>query len=569
MEIYKGLSKYRLRILVVLLLTFGNALGELFLPKLMSLVIDKGVAYGDTDYILKMGMIMIIVVILTVTCRATAAYHSSKTTMAFSRDLRYDLFKKINYLSFDDVEHFSISSLITRTTDDVNQVEQMVLMALRPLIRGPLMFIGGLIMALSTNLKLSIILPVTIPFIAIGLYFILKRGLPYFPILQRRLDKINELFRRRLTGLRVIRAFSRDDLEENIFDEANEEYRVMATKVNKLLINMRPLLTIILNLALVAVMYFGAKLVDIRELGVGELMAYIQYITQVLMAMIMMSFLLNLIPRTYASMNRINEVLDYESTKTGGRESIEGDIYEIRGENISFGYPDAHRKVLNNINFDVKKGETLGIIGGTGSGKTTLLRLLLQFYEPGYKELFINGKDIRTLNNYDMRDKISYVPQDSFFFSKSVKDNMRYAKEDASDSEIKRSLQYAKTSDFLGEDALSKEITGGGANFSGGQKQRLSIARALTRDASVYIFDDSFSALDYETDYELRKSLSDFLTDKIVIIVAQRVATILNADKILVLEDGEVAGYGTHEDLMKNNEIYREIAISQGQNYEE
>ncbi|MGI5949000.1 ABC transporter ATP-binding protein [Peptoniphilus sp.] len=569
MEIYKGLSKYRLRILVVLLLTFGNALGELFLPKLMSLVIDKGVAYGDTDYILKMGMIMIIVVILTVTCRATAAYHSSKTTMAFSRDLRYDLFKKINYLSFDDVEHFSISSLITRTTDDVNQVEQMVLMALRPLIRGPLMFIGGLIMALSTNLKLSIILPVTIPFIAIGLYFILKRGLPYFPILQRRLDKINELFRRRLTGLRVIRAFSRDDLEENIFDEANEEYRVMATKVNKLLINMRPLLTIILNLALVAVMYFGAKLVDIRELGVGELMAYIQYITQVLMAMIMMSFLLNLIPRTYASMNRINEVLDYESTKTGGRESIEGDIYEIRGENISFGYPDAHRKVLNNINFDVKKGETLGIIGGTGSGKTTLLRLLLQFYEPGYQELFINGKDIRNLNNYDMRDKISYVPQDSFFFSKSVKDNMRYAKEDASDSEIKRSLQYAKTSDFLGEDALSKEITGGGANFSGGQKQRLSIARALTRDASVYIFDDSFSALDYETDYELRKSLSDFLTDKIVIIVAQRVATILNADKILVLEDGEVAGYGTHEDLMKNNEIYREIAISQGQNYEE
>lgn len=569
MEIYKGLSKYRLRILVVLLLTFGNALGELFLPKLMSLVIDKGVAYGDTDYILKIGMIMIIVVILTVSCRASAAYHSSKTTMAFSRDLRYDLFKKINYLSFDDVEHFSISSLITRTTDDVNQVEQMVLMALRPLIRGPLMFIGGLIMALSTNLKLSIILPVTIPFIAIGLYFILKMGLPYFPILQRRLDKINELFRRRLTGLRVIRAFSRDDLEEKIFDDANENYREMATKVNKLLINMRPLLTIILNLALVAVMYFGAKLVDIRELGVGELMAYIQYITQVLMAMIMMSFLLNLIPRTYASMNRINEVLDYESTKTGGKDSLDGDIYEIRGENISFGYPNAHRKVLNNISFDVKKGETLGIIGGTGSGKTTLLRLLLQFYEPGYNELFINGKDIRNLNNFDMRDKISYVPQDSFFFSKSVKENMKYAKEDAEDNEIKRSLQYAKASDFLGEDALSKEITGGGANFSGGQKQRLSIARALTRDASVYIFDDSFSALDYETDYELRKSLSNFLADKIVIIVAQRVATILNADKILVLEDGEVAGYGTHKHLMKNNEVYREIAISQGQNYEE
>ena len=569
MEIYRGLNKYKFRILVVLLLTFGNALGELFLPKLMSLVIDKGVAYGDTQYILRVGLLMIVVVILTVTCRASAAYHSSKTTMAFSRDLRYKLFKKINYLSFDDVEHFSISSLITRTTDDVNQVEQMVLMALRPLIRGPLMFIGGLIMALSTNLKLSVILPITIPFIAVGLYIILKMGLPYFPILQKRLDKINELFRRRLTGLRVIRAFSRDDLEEEIFDNANEKYREMATKVNKLLINMRPLLTIILNLALVLVMYFGAKLIDIRELGVGELMAYIQYITQVLTAMIMMSFLLNLIPRTLASMDRISEVLDYNRTKTGGKEKLNDEIYEIRGENISFGYPDAHRKVLNNISFDVKKGETLGIIGGTGSCKTTLLRLILQFYEPGYGELFVNGKDIRNINNYYMREEISYVPQDLFFFSKSIRNNMKYAKKDASDSEINKSLDYAKTRDFLGEDALCDNMTRGGVNFSGGQRQRLSIARALTRDASVYIFDDSFSALDYKTDYELRMSLKDFISNKIVIIVAQRVATILNADKILVLEDGEVAGYGTHEDLMKNNEVYREIAISQGQDYEE
>ncbi|MET3618354.1 ATP-binding cassette subfamily B protein [Peptoniphilus olsenii] len=568
MKIYNGLIKYKLRILVVLLLTFGNALGELFLPKLMSLVIDKGVAYGDTNYIMRTGLVMIIVVFLTVSCRASAAYHSSKTSMSFSRDLRYKLFKKINYLSFDDVEHFSISSLITRTTEDVNQVEQMVLMALRPLIRGPLMFVGGLIMALSTNLKLSIILPITIPFIAVGLYIILKIGIPYFPILQKRLDKINELFRRRLTGLRVIRAFSRDGLEEKIFEEANQKYTQMAIKVNKLLVNMRPVLTIILNLALVCVMYFGAKLIDIRELGVGELMAYIQYITQVLTALIMMSFLLSLIPRTYASMNRINEVLDYKTTKTGGKERLNENIYEIKGNKINFGYPDAHRKVLNNVSFNVKKGETLGIIGGTGSGKSTLLRLLLQFYEPGFNELFINGKDIRNINNYDIRQNISYVPQEAFFFSKSVQDNMRYANEMADATKINNALDFAKTRDFLSDSALDKFISRGGVNFSGGQRQRLAIARALTRDASVYIFDDSFSALDYKTDYEVRKSIKDFLSDKIVIIVAQRVATILNADKILVLEDGEAVGYGTHDELMRSNEVYREIALSQGQDYE-
>ena len=568
MSIYKGLNKYKIRIFVVILLTFGNALGELFLPKLMSLVIDKGVAYGDTNYILKIGALMILVVILTVICRASAAYHSSKTTMAFSRDLRYKLFRKINYFSFDDVEHFSISSLITRTIDDVNQVEQMVLMGLRPLVRGPLMFVGGLIMALSTNLKLSVVFPITIPFIAIGLYIVIKRGLPYFPILQKRLDNLNELFRRRITGLRVIRAFSKDEHEERIFENANRDYKDMATKVNKLMVNVRPLLAIILNLAIVAIMFFGAKLIDIREMGVGELMAYIQYITQVLTAMIMMSFLLSMVPRTVASMNRINEVLEYDSTRTGGDKKLEGGIYEIRAKNLSFAYPDASLNSLKDINFEVKSGETLGIIGGTGSGKSTLLRLILQFYEPGDKELFINGIDIKDLNNYDVRDKISYVPQENFFFSKTVSENLSYANEKSEKDLMKESLLKAKAMDFLGDDPLDKKVSRGGKNLSGGQRQRLAIARALTRDASVYLFDDSFSALDYKTDYELRQVLREDLKNKIVIVVAQRVATILNADKILVLEDGEVAGYGDHNYLMKNNKIYREIAISQGQDYE-
>ena len=569
MSIYKGLNKYKIRIIVVILLTFGNALGELFLPRLMSLVIDKGVAYGDTAYVLKIGALMIVVVILTVMCRASAAYHSSKTTMAFSRDLRYKLFKKINYLSFDDVEHFSISSLITRTTDDVNQVEQMVLMGLRPLIRGPLMFIGGLIMALSTNVKLSLVFPLTIPFIGLGIFYVFKKGLPYFPILQRRLDKLNELFRRRLTGLRVIRAFSKDDYEEEIFDQANRSYQEMASLVNKLLVNVRPMLGTILNFGIIFVLYYGAKLIDIREMGIGELMAFIQYITQVLIAMIMMSFLLSLLPRVFASMERINEVLEYEATKTGGEKILSEEIFDIEARDLSFSYPDASLKVLKDINFHVKKGETLGIIGGAGSGKSTLLRLLLQFYEPGEGQLFINGIDIKSLKNFELREKISYVPQENFFFSKTVAENLSYAREDAEEEIMLEAIKNADAIEFLGQDPLNKEIARGGKNLSGGQRQRLAIARALTRDASLYLFDDSFSALDYKTDYELRQILKEKLQDKIVIVVAQRVATILNADKILVLEDGQLAGYGNHESLMKTNEIYREIAVSQGQAYEE
>lgn len=569
MSIYKGLNKYKIRIIVVILLTFGNALGELFLPRLMSLVIDRGVAYGDTAYVLKIGALMIVVVILTVMCRASAAYHSSKTTMAFSRDLRYKLFKKINYLSFDDVEHFSISSLITRTTDDVNQVEQMVLMGLRPLIRGPLMFIGGLIMALSTNVKLSLVFPLTIPFIGLGIFYVFKRGLPYFPILQRRLDKLNELFRRRLTGLRVIRAFSKDDYEEEIFDQANKSYQEMASLVNKLLVNVRPMLGTILNFGIIFVLYYGAKLVDIREMGIGELMAFIQYITQVLIAMIMMSFLLSLLPRVFASMERINEVLEYEATKTGGEKILSEEIFDIEARDLSFSYPDASLKVLKDINFHVKKGETLGIIGGTGSGKSTLLRLLLQFYEPGEGQLFINGIDIKSLKNFELREEISYVPQENFFFSKTVAENLSYAREDAEEEIMLEAIKNADAIEFLGQDPLNKEIARGGKNLSGGQRQRLAIARALTRDASLYLFDDSFSALDYKTDYELRQILKEKLQDKIVIVVAQRVATILNADKILVLEDGQLAGYGNHESLMRTNEIYREIAVSQGQAYEE
>ena len=569
MEIFRRLGKFKYRIALVILLTFGNALGELFLPRLMSLVVDLGVARGDTAYILRMGQLMLLVVFATVLCRGAAAYHSSKVAMAYSADVRYDLFSKINRLTVNETEYFGISSLITRSTDDVNQVEQMVLMGLRPLVRGPLMFVGGLIMALTTNLKLSLVFPISIPFISLGIYLVIRSAVPYFPILQRRLDRLNQLFRRRLTGIRVTRAFSRDDLEEEIFTEANQDYYEMAIKVNKIIINVIPILGIFLNVALVLVMYFGAQLISLDQLAVGELMAFIQYITQVLMALIMLSFLITMIPRTWASMVRINEVLNYPTHDTGGCQDLKEDLVHIEAKNLTFAYPQAKRPVLQNLSFSLDRGQTLGVIGGTGSGKSTLLRLFLQFYNPTGGQLLLNGKDIQDLNSQDVRRQMSYVPQKNFFFSKTVGENLLYSNQDALEEDLREALGQAQALEFLGQDPLDQEMTRGGTNFSGGQRQRLSIARALNRKAQLYLFDDSFSALDSLTDRKVRQGLLEKTKDAMVIIVAQRVATIRSADKILVLEDGEMVGYGTHQDLLRDNPVYREIALSQGEEAED
>lgn len=568
MNLFRRLSKYKMRIFLVLLLTFGNALGELFLPKLMSLVVDQGIASGDTDYILEMGLIMLLVVLGTVLCRGGAAYHSSKVTMAYSASVRHDLFNKINHLTVNETEYFGISSLITRTTDDVNQVEQMVLMGLRPLIRGPLMFIGGLIMAVSTNLRLSLVFPISIPFISLGIYIVIRTAVPYFPELQRRLDQLNQLFRRRLTGIRVIRAFTRDDLEEEVFSEANRSYYDMALKVNNIIVNVIPILTIFLNITLVAVMYFGARFIQAGNLEVGELMAFIQYITQVLMALIMLSFLITMVPRTWASVVRINEVLDYPTQKPGGEDPLDQDLVSLEARDLSFSYPGAKRPVLDKIHFSLKEGESLGIIGGTGSGKSTLLRLLLQFYNISSGDLLFNGKKAEDLKTQDIRKQISYVPQKSFFFSKTIEENLRYANQEATEEDLLRALDASQALGFLGDQPLKEKMNRGGQNFSGGQRQRLAIARAITRKAKLYLFDDSFSALDYATDRKVRKNLQDFIQGAMVIIVSQRVGTIRHADKILVLESGEMVGYGSHQDLLRNNPIYREIALSQGEEEE-
>lgn len=569
MNVFKDLKNYKGLILIVFLLTLGNTVGELLLPFLMSMIVDNGVANENITYIVQTGLVMLGVAFLTFIVRGSAAYYSAKASMAFSRDLRKRLFNKVNHMTFDETESFGISSLITRTTNDVAKIEQLVLMGLRPLTRAPLTFIGGLVMALITDVRLTLIILLTLPILAGMLYYVIKVIIPYFPVLQRALDRINLLLRQRLSGLKVIRAFSRDEEEEAAFEEANQTYYETGNRVNKIMQTVNPLLVLTLNLGIVAVLLVGSQFIDTGTLQIGELMAFVQYITQVLSSVIIITRMMTTFPRAAASINRVQEVVEYPSRKVGGERPLDDPITNIEANQLTFNYPNAKKPALSKIDFSVKAGETLGIIGGTGSGKSTLLKLFLQFYEPTAGELLINGQPIEELNTEDLREAISYVPQQNYFFSESVRGNLSFSNRSASDERMLDSLDTAQAMQFLPENQpLDQRITRGGGNFSGGQKQRLAISRALNRVASVYIFDDSFSALDYRTDYNLRKSLDQKFDQAITILVAQRVATIRNADKILVLENGEVQGYGTHDELVQDNDVYKEIVVSQGEKEE-
>lgn len=565
MKVFENLKKFKWQIVFVIALTFMNALGELYLPKLMSIMIDKGVTNVDFQVISKTGTIMIIVVIVTVFFRGSAAYFSAKTAMGFSADLRHELYSKINRMSTDDTEVFGTSSLITRTTEDVTQVEQLILMALRPMVRAPLMFVGGLIMALNTNVKLSGVFVVAIPVMSLLLIYVVKKAMPFFQTLQEKLDNLNMYFRRRLSGIFVIRAFSTDPYEEELFKQANDEYYKTGVKVTVFMSGVMPVLQLIMNIAIAFIFYFGARLINVGELKIGELMAYVQYITQVLFSMIMVSIMVSYLPRFLTSSNRVEEVLQFETHKTGGDVELNSNINSIKVKDLTYVYPGANRPVIENLNFEINSGETLGIIGGTGSGKTTFLKLLLQFARPTSGDILINGISINDIETKSLRSRLSYVPQQNYFFTKPVGDNLKYADVNATEEVMINALSKSHALEFLESEPLKEDMISGGKNFSGGQRQRLAIARALTRDADVYLFDDSFSALDYITDSKIRSSLNKNLDDSMSIIVAQRIATIRNADKILLLEDGEQEGFGTHEELMRDSDIYREIAISQGE----
>jgi ATP-binding cassette subfamily B protein len=561
------LRPYWRQIVVVLVLLLVQAIANLYLPTLNADIINYGVLTGDTAYILKMGGLMLLVTLIFVIAAIVAVYWGSKVAMAFGRDVRGALFRRVESFSQAEVNHFGTPSLITRTTNDVQQVQMVVLMMLNVVISAPIMAIGGIIMALRLNVPLSAVILVAIPVMAVFIGLILRRAIPLFMSMQKKLDRINQVTREMLSGVRVIRAFDRTRYEEQRFDAANDDLTMTTLNVNRLFALMIPTLTAILNLSTVAIMWFGSIQVADHGMPIGDLTAFLTYIVQILMAVLMATIMFVMVPRAAASAQRIQEVLEAEPSVVDPEEAAAN--VPARGlvafEDVEFRYPGAEDPVLSGISFTAGPGEVTAIVGSTGSGKTTLISLIPRFYDVTGGRVLVDGVDVRDMALQDLWGRIGLVPQKAFLFSGTVASNLRHGDDQAADEELWRYLEIAQGREFVAEmpEELEAPVSQGGANVSGGQRQRLAIARALAKRAQIHIFDDSFSALDLATDARLRAALKRETADATVIIVAQRVGTIMHADRIIVLEDGAIAGMGTHDELMRTSETYREIVASQ------
>lgn len=566
-KLFRFLKKYWISVVVILVLIYFQVMAELNLPNLMSDIVDTGIVNSDIDYILQTGGKMLLVALGGTLCSVVAALFASKVAMAFSRDVRREVFTHVEGFSLNEFNKIPTSSLITRTTNDITQVQTVMVMGLRILVMAPIMFVGALIMALSKDTYLARVIAAAIPLVLGMMIFVAVKGMPLFKSMQTKVDKLNLVVREGLTGIRVIRAFNRTDFEKDRFKAANKDLTDTAIKVNKLLATLMPLMMFVFNLLTIGILWFGANRIDLGEMAVGDLMAFIQYAMQIMMSVIMVAMMFILIPRASASAVRINEVLDLKpeilDPKNPNNKKVESGHVEFK--NVYFRYPGAEEPVLSNISFDAKPGETTAIIGSTGSGKSALINLIPRFYDVEKGSILVDGVDIKDMLQEDLRNKVGIVPQKAVLFSGSVSDNIRYGKEDASDEEVKHAAEVAQALDFVTnmKDGFDSFIAQGGNNVSGGQKQRLAIARALIRRPEIYVFDDSFSALDLKTDAKLRAALKKETGDSTVIIVAQRVSTVMDADRIIVLEQGEIAGMGTHKELLNNCEIYREIVSSQ------
>ncbi|WP_291562501.1 MULTISPECIES: ABC transporter ATP-binding protein [unclassified Clostridium] len=566
-KLFKFLKPYAASIAVILILVFFQSLSELYLPTLMSNIVDTGIVNGDTNYILKIGGFMLLVAAGGTICTILASFLSSKVATGFSKDLRKNVFSRVESYSLQEFDKIGASSLITRTTNDITQIQQVLVMMLRMMISAPMMCIGGIIMAVSKDAKLSLVIIVVMPILAIAIGIIGKKGMPLFKMMQLKIDKLNLVLRENLTGIRVIRAFNRIDHEKKRFDKANLDLTNTAIKVNKIMAALMPIMMVVLNFTTIAVVWFGGIRIDNGSMQVGDLMAFIQYVMQIMFSLIMVSMMFILIPRASASAVRINEVLDTVSEINDGDNTKSSNSKKgyIEFKDVTFNYPGAEKPALSNISFSAKPGETTAIIGGTGSGKSTLISLIPRFYDISGGSILVNGIDIREMTQEDLRLKVGFVPQKAVLFSGTIADNIRYGKENASDEEVKQAAETAQASDFISnmKDGFESVISQGGTNVSGGQKQRLSIARALVRRPEIYVFDDSFSALDFKTDAKLRAALKKETGKSTVIIVAQRVSTVMDADRIIVLDDGQIAGIGNHKELLNNCDVYREIVSSQ------
>ncbi|WP_062355260.1 ABC transporter ATP-binding protein [Bacillus kwashiorkori] len=566
-KLAKFLRPFRMPIIFVLLLVFLQTLSDLYLPTLMSDIIDNGVVNGDIPYIWKIGGFMLLVAAGGMICSILASFFSAKAATGFGRDLRERVFSQVETFSQTEFDQLSTASLITRTTNDIMQVQNVFMMMLRIMLMAPMMAIGGIIMALSKDTKLSLIFVVILPMLAGTIFLIARKGIPLFKEIQKKIDNVNRVLREKLIGVRVIRSFNRVGYEEKRFDQANSDLTETTIKVNKIMAAMMPVMMLILNFSSIAIVWFGGLRIDQGSMEVGDLMAFIQYAMQIMFSLIMVSMMFVMIPRAQVSAVRINEILTMESVIKNPENSKRATQQKgyVEFQNVTFYYPGAESPAISHINFEAKPGEITAIIGGTGSGKSTLLNLIPRFYDVTDGKILVDGIDIRDWDLEELRGKIGFVPQKNSLFTGTIADNLRFGKEDATEAELKRAIDIAQATEFIQEmkKGLNTEIAQGGTNVSGGQKQRLAIARAIIRKPEIYLFDDSFSALDFKTDAKLRAALKGETKEATVFIVAQRVSTVMDADRIIVLDEGKIAGVGKHRELLQTCEVYHEIVSSQ------
>ncbi|MDR1117237.1 MAG: ABC transporter ATP-binding protein/permease [Oscillospiraceae bacterium] len=567
-RILQILKPYRGAILITIIFLFLSTMCNLMLPNLMADIVNEGLVSGQTGFILQVGGYMLLLSILDMGFSIASNFFSSKAAMGFGRDLRSIIFKKITGYSLNEVDKIGAASLITRNTNDTNQIQMLIMIGLRMMVSIPLNMVGGIIMAVSKDPRLSLIIVAVMPVLALVIVINIKWTTPLFKKMQTGLDKLNMVVREGLSGMRVIRAFNRTEHEKIRFENANRDLTQTSLTAMRRMTLMMPLTMTCMNIATIAILVFGAFRVDSGSMLPGDLMAFIQYVTMVLMTLMMATFMLNMIPRAVVSFKRISEVLEIDPEVKDPQSPTLPDPGKrgyVKFDNVTFTYPGAEEPILTEISFEARPGETVAIIGSTGSGKSTLINLIPRFYDIQKGRILIDDVDIRDMEQLALREKIGFIPQKALLFTGTITENILYGKPDATDEEIYRAADIAQASGFINEmesgydSLLSQDAT----NVSGGQKQRISIARAVIRNPEIYIFDDSFSALDFKTDANLRKALKPVTKNSTVIIVAQRVSTVMNADRIIVLDEGRMVGLGTHSQLMNSCSVYNEIVSSQ------
>jgi ATP-binding cassette, subfamily B, multidrug efflux pump len=583
-RLYRFLRPFALPLTAGVLLTFLQTLSTLYLPTLTADIVDNGIARKDIGSIVGTGELMLLITIGGMLCAIAAAFLSARVATGFGRDVRAALFTRVEAFSLHEFDRFGTATLITRATNDVTQVQMVTLVILRMMVAAPIMAIGGIILAFRQDRPLTLVLAVAIPVLVVAIVLIARVAIPLFAVMQTKLDRINLVTREGLTGVRVIRAFNRVGYQTRRFDRANSDVTENAIHANRVVAFLMPILLLAMNLTSIAILWFGAIRINSGDMQVGSLIAFTQYAMQIMFSFLMVSMLFVMIPRAAASATRINAVLDTAPEITDPAAPVEpapapvaraGEVEPnghhppvpptIEFRDVSFSYPGAEEPALCHISFVARLGEMTAFIGGTGSGKSSLLKLIPRFYDVDSGSVLVNGVDVREMSQAALRARIGLVPQQTVLFSGTIADNIRYGDQRATDEALMRASEVAQAAEFIAgtDDRLDAVVAQGGSNFSGGQKQRLSIARAVVRQPEIYLFDDSFSALDFKTDARVRAALRRETARSTVLIVAQRVATVMDADRIIVLDDGRIAGIGTHRELMRTSQVYCEIVASQ------